>query len=165
MALPPPITEAEIELAYAAAQKVVETHRRVVAWLKPGVALAQVDAFIAKALADLGCRSCFLGYQVPRTPRFPSHSCLSVNECVVHGTAASLARPLRQGDLLKVDIGVFHQGWVGDAGWTYSFGEPEPKVRKLMECGKESLRRGIATLRPGNTFLEWAKVVEGYRRR
>jgi methionyl aminopeptidase len=162
MALPPPITNAEIELAYAAAQKVVETHRRVAAWLKPGVTLAQVDAFIAKALADLSCRSCFLGYQVPRTPRFPSHSCLSVNECVVHGTAGSLARPLRQGDLLKVDIGVFHQGWVGDAGWTYSFGEPEPNVRKLMECGKESLRRGIETLRPGNTFLQWAKVVEGY---
>lgn len=162
MALPPPITPAEVDLAYAAAQKVVETHRRVSAWMRTGMTLAEIDLFIAKTLAELGCRSCFLGYQVPRTPRFPSHSCLSVNDCVVHGTATSLDRPLRQGDLLKVDIGVFHQGWVGDAGWTYSFGPPLPRIRDLMNCGKESLRRGVQTLRPGNRLLAWAQAVEGY---
>jgi methionyl aminopeptidase len=162
MSLPPPITRAEEDLAYAAAQRVVDTHRRIAAWLRPGVTLIQIDAFVAKTLEELGCRSCFLGYQVPRSPKFPSHSCLSVNDCVVHGTATSHVQPMANGDLLKIDIGVFYQGWVGDAGWTYCFGDPSPVVRRLMNCGKESLRRGVQQLRPGNTWLAWAKAVQGY---
>lgn len=115
---------------------------------------------MAKVLAELGCRSCFLGYKVGRSPAFPSHACLSVNECVVHGTAGYLTRPLREGDVLKIDIGVWHQGWVGDAAWTYLFAPVAAEVRRLAECGKESLRRGVEQLRPGNTFLAWAQAVQ-----
>jgi len=60
---------------------------------------------VAKTLEDLSCRSCFLGYKVPRSPAFPSHACLSVNECVVHGTAGYYLPPLKTGDVLKIDIG------------------------------------------------------------
>lgn len=124
--------------------------------------LAKIDAEVARVLESLRCRSAFLHYRVGRTPPFPSHACLSVNECVVHGTAGYLERPMREGDVLKLDIGVVHQGWIGDAAWTYSFGEPAPEIRRLMECGKESLKRAIPTLRPGNTFDAWAHALQGY---
>lgn len=156
------ISPAEIDAAYAAAQCVVETHHRVAGFLRFGQTLAQIDAFVAQTLDDLKCRSCFLRYKIPRTPPFPSHACLSVNDCIVHGTAGYHTPPLGPGDLLKVDIGVLHKGWIGDAAWTYSFGEPTPEVRRLMDCGKACIRLGIPTLNPRNQFREWARAVQGF---
>lgn len=147
--------------ALAAAQKVVETHRRIAQFLAKGQTLAHVDTFVAKTLDELGCKSCFLGYrQSPSDPKFPSHACLSLNECVVHGTAGYTTKPLEPGDVVKIDIGVSYRGWIGDAAWTYSIGKPTKQIRSLMDCGKECLRLGIQTLRPENTYMEWAKVVQ-----
>ncbi|MEN0019445.1 MAG: M24 family metallopeptidase [Planctomycetota bacterium] len=156
----PVVSGPDVDLAYAAAQRVVETHRRVSAFLRVGQTLGQVDRFIAEQLADQNCKSCFIGYRPGGVPPFPSHACLSVNECIVHGTAIYLDRPLQEGDLLKIDIGVKFRGWIGDAAWTYSFGEPADDVRRLMEAGKDSLRRGIEKLRPENTYLAWAEEVQ-----
>lgn len=154
------VTGRDVDSARAAAQKVVETHRKLSAWLRPGVTLPQIDMFVAKTLDDMGARSCFLGYKVPRSPAFPSHACLSVNECVVHGTAGYYTPPMKNGDVLKIDIGVFFEGWVGDAAWTYVFGEMTPLVKRLTDSGKESLRRGVAKLQAGRPYLEWAKEVQ-----
>jgi methionyl aminopeptidase len=156
------LSENDVAGAYAAAQAVVETHRRVAAYLKPGLTLAKIDQFVAGVLEELGGRSCFLHYRQGSGPKFPSHACLSVNECVVHGTAGYLTRPLVAGDLLKVDIGVLKNGWIGDAAWTYSFGTPSAEVARLMACGKESLRLGIKELRPGATYSAWAQAVQGH---
>lgn len=156
----PALSPADTQLAFDAAQKVVRTHERLSEWLKPGLTLAQIDAQVARILADLGCKSCFLGYTMGRGPVFPSHACLSVNDCVVHGTAAYITRPMQQGDLLKIDIGVSYKGFIGDAAWTYSFGKPSTEIRRLMDCGKLALAEGVQELRPGNILLAWAKTVQ-----
>lgn len=155
-----PLTPAEISDAAQAAERVVEIHRRLAAFLRFGITLAEVERFIARQLDALNCRSCFLGYRVPHKPPYPSHACLSVNDCVVHGTAAAHLEPLKPGDVLKVDIGVRYRGWIGDAAWTYVFGEPAEPVQRLAACGKEALRRGIERLRPGNCLVEWARTVQ-----
>ena len=162
MSAAPRITPKEAIAAKAAAQKVVETHRRLSAWLRPGITLAEIDRFVAKTLEDLACRSCFLGYRVPKSPAFPSHACLSLNECVVHGTAGYYTQPMKAGDILKIDIGVYFEGWVGDAAWTYVFGEPNPLARRLTSAGKESLRRGVQQLQPGRNYIEWARAVQSH---
>jgi methionyl aminopeptidase len=163
MVRPTPVTKPEdVQLALDAAQRVVETHRRLAKWLRPGLTLAEIDTFVAETLDRLDSKSCFFRYKPGRIPPFPSHACLSVNDCVVHGTAGYRLEPLTEGDLLKIDIGVKHRGWIGDAAWTYSFGEPAPEVRRMMECGKEALRRGVQVLHPDNTWLKWAEVVQGY---
>ena len=153
---------ADVEAMYNAAQMVVRTHERLVNFIKVGQTLAQIDAFVARTLEDLGCRSCFLHYRPGRIPPFPSHACLSLNDCVVHGTAGYITRPIQRGDLLKIDIGVAKGGWLGDAAWTYSFGPPEPQIRRLMDCGKESLRRGVEQLHPRNTYSAWARTVQNF---
>lgn len=162
MQRPPRISPADSDAAFAAAQCVVETHRRLVEFIRVGQTLAQIDAEVARVLEGLGCRSAFRWYRPGRQPPFPSHSCLSLNECIVHGTAGYCMRGLRAGDLLKLDIGVFHRGWVGDAGWTYAIKEVSDENRKLMACGKESLRLGMQQLRSGNAYMEWAKVVQNH---
>lgn len=160
MGQPSARSERDVEQAAEAARCVVETHRALADFLRHGIDLAAVDLFVAETLAKLGAKSCFLRYRVPRLPPFPNHACLSVNDCVVHGTSTSLGRPLHEGDLLKVDIGVFKDGWIGDAAYTYSFGEPSEETRRLMESGKESLRRGVAALQPGAKLADWAHAVQ-----
>ena len=150
----------DVRRATEAARCVVETHRELAGFLRVGVELPAVDIFVGETLSKLGAKSCFLRYRVPRLPPFPSHACLSVNDCVVHGTAATLGRPLAEGDLLKVDVGVVKDGWIGDAAWSYAVGQPTDAVVKLMNAGKESLRRGIDALQPGNELIEWAKAVQ-----
>jgi methionyl aminopeptidase len=151
----------DIDLATAAAETVVEVHRRLADHLRPGQTLAEIDSFVARMLDDLGCRSAFLGYRARGHPPFPSHACISPNACVVHGTHEMSRRPIERGDLLSIDIGVRREGWIGDAAWTYGIGELADEAMALLRAGRESLRLGIATLRPGNTLLEWAKAVQG----
>ena len=140
VAKPAIVTGADADLAYAAAQKVVAAQRRVAEFLKVGQKLPEIDRFVAATLDDLQCYSCFYMYPYPerrkRGPVFPSHACLSVNDCIVHGTAGYYEEPMAEGDVLKVDIGVVFRGWVGDAGWTYVFKRhPSEQVRRLMESG------------------------------
>jgi len=156
----PSLAQRDIDDAYAAAQCVVTTHRRLADSLRVGQTLAQVDQFVARTLEDLKCKSCFLGYKVGRKPPFPSHACVSVNDCVVHGTAGAYLKPLKPGDVLKVDVGVWHRGWVGDAAWTYVIKEMTPDVNRLTDCGKESLSKGIEQLIPANSYLAWAQTVQ-----
>ncbi len=147
--------------ARAAARKVVETHQALVRFLRAGLTMPEIDAFIGRTLEDLGCESCFRGYKVRGHPPFPSHACLSLNDCVVHGTHLSTRRALAAGDLFSVDIGVRANGWIGDAAWTYSIGRPDKIAHELMEAGRESLRRGIAAMQPARPLVEWAKAVQG----
>jgi methionyl aminopeptidase len=156
----PTISAREVDAARAAARIVVESHYKLSAWLRPGITLPQIDAFVAKTLDDQGARSCFLGYKIPKSPAFPSHACLSVNDCIVHGTAGYYTAPMKAGDILKVDIGAFFEGWVGDAAWTYVFGEKSPLIKRLTDCGKESLRRGVAQLQPRKPYINWAREVQ-----
>lgn len=161
MLRPRQMTPADADAAYGAAQCVVEIHRRLAAQLRVGQTLPQIDHFVARWLEELRCESCFFKYRQGRLPPFPSQACLSVNECVVHGTAGYYEAPMKPGDILKVDIGVLHRGWIGDAAWTYTFKEfPSDEARRLIESGKQSLARGVKELRPGNTYLEWARTVQ-----
>lgn len=140
----------------------METHHALSGFLRVGQELGEVDAFVGQQLKRLGAKSCFLRYRVPRLPAFPSQACLSVNACVVHGTSTTLGRALAAGDVLKIDIGTTKGGWIGDAAWTYVFGEPTEEVARLCAAGKESLRRGVAELHPGNKLIAWAKAVQGH---
>ncbi|MEC9373126.1 MAG: type I methionyl aminopeptidase [Planctomycetota bacterium] len=155
-----PLSASDLDSAHAAAQRVVETHRALVEFLKVGQTLAEIDAFVGRTLEKLNCTSCFLGYKQGRSPAFPSYACLSLNECVVHGTAGYLTKPMEAGDVLSIDIGVKHHGWIGDAAWTYAFQTQNETAKRLMACGQESLRRGIEQLQPGRPFLEFAKAVQ-----
>jgi methionyl aminopeptidase len=152
--------ERDIDAAHAAAQCVVRAHERLVGFLRAGLTLAEIDAFIARTLNELDARSAFLRYRIPGHPPFPSHSCLSVNECIVHGTHLMSSEPLKPGDLLSIDIGVWHHGWIGDAAWTYAVEEASDEVERLMESGRESLRRGVAAMQAGRPLVDWARAVQ-----
>ncbi|GIW74469.1 MAG: methionine aminopeptidase [Phycisphaerales bacterium] len=157
-----PLTEAQAQLAAQAAACVVRTHEAISQFLRAGQTLAEIDRFVGQTLEKLGCKSCFKGYRAGRHPPFPAHACLSVNDTVVHGHPGSYLQPLREGDVLKVDIGVWRQGWIGDAAYTYCFGQPDETTRRLMDCGKQALRRGIQAMQPGEPLVRWAQAIQPY---
>ncbi len=156
------LSEKEKQAVHAAAQLVVSVHHGLAKWMRPGMTLAEIDKWIAKTLDERGARSCFLNYKTGGHPPFPAHACLGLNDCIVHGTPMAYTAPIKLGDLVKIDIGVFYEGWVGDAGWSYMFGEPTPLIRKLTSCGKEALRRGVEALHPNNRWRAFAEAVQGH---
>ncbi|MSQ90647.1 MAG: type I methionyl aminopeptidase [Phycisphaerales bacterium] len=151
---------ADIDIATAAAACVCKTHEALAGFLRAGQTLAEIDAFVANTLKSLDCKSCFLGYRTRGHPPFPSHSCLSVNACVVHGTHDMHARPIVEGDLVSIDIGVRHNGWIGDAAWTYLIKSGDDVAHALLRCGRESLRKGVAAMQPGRPLIDWARAVQ-----
>ncbi len=154
--------QTDIEGAAAAAECVVQTHQRLVEFLGPGQTLAEIDRFVAEVLSSLECRSAFLRYRMKGHPPFASHACLSLNDCVVHGTHEMTTDPVKPGDVLSIDIGVVHHGWIGDAAWTYAIAEASDEALALMACGRESLQRGIDALRAGRPLVDWAKTLQSY---
>ena len=150
----------DIEGATAAASVVVQVHEQLVGYLEPGLTLADIDAFVGETIKSLHSRSCFLRYRIPGHPPFPSHSCLSVNDCVVHGTHVMNDAQLVEGDILSVDIGVLHKGWIGDAAWTYAIGAVSEEDLVLLRTGRASLRAGLDAIKPGRPLLDWARAVQ-----
>ena len=151
---------ADVAGARASASRVCKVHEALVDMLRPSVTLAQVDAFVAETLHSLDSTSAFLRYRASGYPPFPSHSCLSPNDCVVHGTHLMHDEPLVEGDLLSVDIGVKHKGWIGDAAWTYALGSISDEDQSLLTTGRASLAAGLEAIKPGRPLLDWARAVQ-----
>ncbi len=141
---------ASIRQACRIAQTVLE---EAGAWLKPGVTTLDLDEFASERIRQLGARSAFLGYR-----GFPRHTCISVNEEVVHGIAGT--RRLQFGDLVGVDVGVLFRGFVGDTAATFAVGGCDPGAQRLMDVTRESLVRGIEAARGGSRVRDISAAVQ-----
>ncbi|MBF0494452.1 MAG: type I methionyl aminopeptidase [Candidatus Omnitrophica bacterium] len=91
---------------------------------------------------------------------FPAASCVSINNCIVHGVPDS--RIIRNGDLVKVDIVVEMGGWYADSARTYIVGEVPPDVKRLVEVTQKALYVAIAESRPGKRTGDVGYVTQAY---
>ena len=157
----PLISSKDAKEARVSARHVVEIHNALTDFLRAGLTLPEIDAFVGSKLRDLKCKSAFHKYKIPGQPPFPSQSCISVNDCVVHGTHIMPHSPLTAGDLISVDIGVTHNGWIGDAAWTWAIEHASDENHKLMQAGRESLAAGIKAMQPGRPMMDFARAVQG----
>src|SRR5688572_6341183 len=98
----------------------------VAAFIQPGVTTRQVDEFAASRMKHYGARSAFLEYR-----KYPCHTCISVNDEVVHGLANQ--RQLRFGDIVSLDVGVVCNGYVGDTARTVAVGGCDVAAQRLMD--------------------------------
>lgn len=125
---------------------------------EPGVTTDEIDAVIHDFLIDHGAYPSTLGYR-----GFPKACCTSVNEVICHGIPD--ARPLEDGDLLKIDVTAFVDGVHGDNCATYAVGEIDEESRLLAERTKEAMERGIRAVRPGRQVNVIGRVIESFARR
>lgn len=100
-----------------------------------------------------GCDPTFLNYR-----GFPSVICTSLNKELVHGFATRDII-LKNGDVLKVDIGATFEGAIGDCAVTYVYGKTSDKVAKLLVSCQEALQEVIKVIRPGIRIGEIGKII------
>ena len=144
----------EIERMAAAGEIVGRTHVEVVTPLiRAGVTTREIDEAIRDFVLGEDGELLFLNYH-----GFPAHSCISVNEEVVHGIPGS--RVLNDGDLVSVDIGVRKAGWCGDSARTYGVGEISAEAQRVHEVCMESLAAGIREARPGQHLSVLSGAIE-----
>ncbi|BCX46575.1 methionine aminopeptidase [Haloferula helveola] len=145
----------EIELMRAAGQVASEILQEVASMAKPGVTTGEIDAEAAKLMQKNGCKSAFLGYR-----GFPGYTCISVNEEVVHGIGGP--RVIHPGDILKIDVGIVKNGWIGDNATTVPVGEVPDETKRLLAATEESLFAAIDKARAGLRLAELCGAVEDH---
>jgi methionyl aminopeptidase len=118
-----------------------------------GATTAQIDRLAAAEMKALNCKSAFLGYR-----GFPGNICISINEEVVHGIGGS--RVIQDGDVVKIDIGIVYDGWVGDNALTVPVGNVAPETLKLLAVTEESLHVAIDHARDGHMLGDLCASVE-----
>ncbi len=91
---------------------------------------------------------------------FPASLCVSVNENIIHGIPSQ--RVIRNGDLVKVDLVVDHQGWFADTARTYMVGRVSLEAKKLVKTTRAALREAIKAARPGNTTGDLGYIIQNY---
>lgn len=146
-------TDREIEKMRTACRAASDVLDRVSSLLRPGITTGEVDQAAADFMAELGCKSAFLGYR-----GFPGHICISVNEEVVHGIGG--ARRVQYGDIVKLDIGVIKDGWVGDTATTVPVGIIEDKMQRLLRVTEDTLEIAITYAQGGRRLGDLCAAIE-----
>jgi methionyl aminopeptidase len=144
---------AEIEQIAAAGAILVKTMSLLQAKVRPGVTTAELDLAAEKFIRSQGAEPAFKGYR-----GFPGSICASPNSMIVHGIPGGYR--LGRGDILSVDVGVVHDGWVADAARTFAVGPVTPIARKLMRATEESLFEAVAQCRPGKRLGDVSAAVQ-----
>ena len=91
---------------------------------------------------------------------FPKSICTSINHVVCHGIPGD--KKLLAGDIVNIDVTVTLDGWFGDSSRMYVAGEASTKAKRLIEVTYEALMRGIAQVKPGNTFGDIGYAIQSY---
>ena len=160
--LEPPIlkTPEEIQIMRKAGALTARALLLVEGLAVPGATTEAIDRAVEAFIRDHGAIPTFKGYPSGNygVKPFPASICASVNEVVVHGIPNG--KPLREGDVLSIDVGVHLDGFCGDAARTFAIGEISRRARKLLESTESALKKGVAAARPGGTLVDIAAAVE-----
>jgi methionyl aminopeptidase len=128
--------------------------------VRPGITTQDLEEAGRDHIARLGARSACYGYQ-HGSRRYPAHTCISVNEEVVHGIP-SFRRILREGDIVALDIVVWHNGYIGDNAFTVPVGAVSPAVEKLLRVTREALDIGIRQAQVGHRIGDVSHAIQTY---
>ena len=111
--------------------------------VKPGVTTARLDDLVFQFAMDNGAYPAPLDYRGYR-----KSICTSINHVVCHGIPDD--KPMREGDIVNIDVTLIVDGWHGDSSRMYGVGAIPRRAERLVDVTYESLLRGIAVTKPGN---------------
>lgn len=145
----------EIQLIKESAEILGKAHGEVAKNIKEGVKTSFLDKIAEEYIRDNNGVPSFKGYN-----GFPSTLCISVNEVVVHGFPSDYV--LKDGDIISIDCGVFHQGFHSDCAYTYPVGDVSPQILSLLKTTKESLYLGIEKAVFGNRIGDIGQSIQKF---
>lgn len=123
--------------------------------VEPGVTTLQLDRVAESFIKDHGAYPGFLGYH-----DFPNSICASVNQAVVHGIPNT--QPLKEGDIVSIDIGVLWEGFWGDSAFTFAVGKISDDLQKLLDSTRMCLELGIEQAAVGKRIGDIGYAVQNY---
>jgi methionyl aminopeptidase len=123
--------------------------------VKPGITTREIDYFADTYIKANDASPAFKGYR-----GYPASVCTSVNNEVIHGIPSD--RVLKEGDILGVDLGVYKDGFYGDAAYTFPVGNIRPDVERLLRVTEESLYIGIENARSENRVSDISCSIQRY---
>jgi methionyl aminopeptidase len=123
--------------------------------VQPGVLSEYLDDLAREFILDHGALPACLGYR-----GYTKTVCISANHVVCHGIPGP--KPLREGDIVNIDVTVIVNGWHGDTSRMYGVGEVPARARRLVDITYEGLERGLATVKPGATLGDIGYAIQSY---
>ncbi|MBE6607963.1 MAG: type I methionyl aminopeptidase [Ruminococcaceae bacterium] len=122
--------------------------------VRPGVTTAYIDSMIRRHIEKCGAKPSFLGYG-----GFPASACISINEQVIHGIPSENV-VLKEGDIVKIDVGAYYKGFHGDSANTFRCGKVSELADRLIEATKECFMRGIEQIESGKRIGDIGSAIE-----
>jgi methionyl aminopeptidase len=147
----------EIEKMRQACRTASDILDRVSELVRPGITTKEVDEAAADFMQEANVKSAFLGYRLGHRV-FPGNICISLNDEVVHGIASQ--RRIQYGDIVKLDIGVIENGWVGDTATTVPVGIVEERIDQLLRVTENALELAIRIAREGTRLGDICAEIE-----
>lgn len=148
-------TKEEVSLIREAGKINEAVHKLLAESIKPGITTNQLDQIAEDYIINQKATPSFKNYQ-----GFPKSICSSINEEVVHGIPSDYI--LKDGDIVKIDIGVCFKGYHSDCAHTYIVGQVSPEIENLVEVTKESLYEGIKAIKPGAYLYDISNKIADY---
>ncbi len=138
-----------------AGQLAAEALDMITEYVQPGVSTEQLDDIALDFILSRDALPATLNYR-----GYTKFLCTSINHVVCHGIPGP--RPLREGDIVNIDITVIVDGWHGDSSRMYPVGPISRKAERLINVTYESLMRGISVIKPGNTVGHIGDAIQTY---
>jgi methionyl aminopeptidase len=148
-------TEREIELMHNAGKLLASCHKELAKLIKPGVTTLEIDKFVEDYLQKNGAtpeQKGFRGYEYA--------TCASINDEICHGFPRK--EPLKDGDIVTIDMVVNLNGALADSAWSYPVGNISPESKKLLEVTREALYKGIEKAVLGNRIGDIGHAIQSY---
>ena len=162
-AIAPPRKTGQIKLHGAAAFESMRKAGKLVAQcldmlaaeVKPGVSTEKIDQLVREFAFDHKAMPATLMYRGYR-----KSTCTSLNHVVCHGIPSE--KPMKEGDIVNIDVTLIVDGWHGDSSRMYAVGEVPRRAERLMEVTYEAMMRGIAAIRPGGTTGDIGAAIQSF---
>jgi len=138
-----------------AGQLVADCLDLLAAEVKPGVSTDRLDRFVFEYAMDHGAWPATLMYR-----GYTKSTCTSINHVVCHGIPNE--KPLKDGDIVNIDVTLILDGWHGDSSRMYPVGLVPRRAERLIEVTHEAMMRGIAVIRPGATTGDIGAAIQSY---
>lgn len=111
-------------------------------YIKPGITSRDIDKFAYDYITSRDATPAFLNYE-----GFPATACISINDMVVHGIPDDTI--IKDGDIVKVDVGSIYKGYYSDSAYTYIVGKTSKKIKKFVHDTEKALYDGISVIKEG----------------
>lgn len=156
-------TPEEIEIMAEAGRILVRIMKELEKAVKPGITTKELDRLAESLILKSGGECSFKNYKDPEsssTLTYPACLCTSINEQIVHVLPSE--RVLKEGEIISLDLGIFHKGFHADMAVTVAVGKISPEAEKLISATQQALKKGIEQVKPGRTFGDISYAIQEF---